>query len=370
MGNIHITTSREVQWMEVNPFCYLIVIFGIFLYCAEKRGCQSCACSRLFRTPTNASQKGIDPCIVNTLYLLLFFSCTSFILLETYYAEQCPIDPTHQYYNQAILMFVIAMFNKYDINYCAIFGTSLQAARNTKIAPWDHDSDFLIVKPNTDEKIQTLLNIIGQHLFEINLQYQQNNVAQLNLNELQIPQFVYEYNAQRNFIQIFKKGSLAHADIWLYENVDNKNITLKNDDYTNDEAAANIPYHWVFPTKTQLWPVYGDDFQVNMMNQFEKFAQSVFGKNYMTPYYHRLQCLENLVTKKASMERYAVYLLIVLITNFFAFRFFKPKIQKCLAGERIKDIKHDSYVVVNSNAYTDDVDGDYLTEEMKLQTAV
>ena len=70
------------------------------------------------------------------------------------------------------------------------------------------------------------------------------------------------------------------------------------------------------------------------------------------------------------MERYAVYLLIVLITNFLAFRFFKPKIQRCLAGERIKDIKHDSYIVVNSSAYTDDVDDDYLTEEMKLQTAV
>lgn len=214
-----------------------------------------------------------------------------FVLLEMYYADQCPVNAVHTAYNEQILLVTLAMLKQFQIPHTAIFGTSLQIARNTKIAPWDHDSDWMIEKPKTQTEISKLISDMTNYL--------------KNTGEYKIV-----YYAKRSLIQIKKPQYLrAHADIWLFENVDD-NI-LKNNDYT--VAVTEMPYDWFFPAKEVSWDAYQT--MAPMPNKFENYATAEFGPNYMTPYYNRMQCIENLVTQKAGPDTYMGWFIAIALAN-------------------------------------------------------
>ena len=325
--HFHLPTNREFEWMKVNTFVFLSLLILLVLYVLEKY----CRCEHNPLIKRWAS---------NVLYSILFVMITSCFLLESYYFEQCPLDGQHRHYNNVIMKFTLDMLEKNNIEYCALSGTSLQVARNSTIHPWDHDSDFLILKPDTDEKLSQLMDIIEEYVYQMNV---------LHSNDENV-EFYFVYHTERDLMQIFKKNSFAHSDLWLYakENIGNK-VFVINNDYTNDYASSHLEYDMIFPTKYQAWTAYGKSFRIRVMNDFHKYATDEFGENYMIPYYSRLQCLEILFTHKASNMRYFIYLIINICGIFIGFKFLKFRLKKYIFRINVQATSYEKKPKKNNN---------------------
>ena len=182
--------------------------------------------TRLVRCPNFIRRKPVQRMlhvILKCTYFMLTTFLTMSLLLEVYYIEQCPVNPVLRANNEQVLLITINMFRKLRIPYSATCGTLLQVARNSRIAPWDQDSDLIIEKPSSNNAIDNLMLLMNKYLSKKGY-------------------FNVVYFSTRDLIQIQKnEQSLAHVDIWLFENIDNR--TLKNSDYT--VTLKELPYDWV-----------------------------------------------------------------------------------------------------------------------------
>eukprot|EP00484_Ammonia_sp_Unknown_P025397 CAMPEP_0197025420 /NCGR_PEP_ID=MMETSP1384-20130603/5770_1 /TAXON_ID=29189 /ORGANISM="Ammonia sp." /LENGTH=233 /DNA_ID=CAMNT_0042453949 /DNA_START=323 /DNA_END=1024 /DNA_ORIENTATION=+ len=166
----------------------------------------------------------------------------------------------------------------------------LYILRGTLFPLYDQDSDILIVKPANPQLFVTELS---------------KAIANISMG------YRVLYNEKRHLIQVYK-GS-AHGDIWMYQETRNLGVqTLTLYDYTN--AVPNIEYSWIFPARTMKW----QGLQIRVAAQSDLIAQALFGDDYMTPRWHRIQCLENLATNKIAVYRMAGYVLLLVLANWIA----------------------------------------------------
>ena len=114
------------------------------------------------------------------------------------------------------------------------------------------------------------------------------------------------YVEHRDLVQIWK-GS-AHGDLWFYT-LDKSNMLMSNYDYTT--RVNQLDYTRYFPTQYIKW----QHIDVPMPKEEKYAAQLEFGNNFMTPQYHRFQCLENIVTNKISKCRMTVYFIMIISGN-------------------------------------------------------
>lgn len=197
------------------------------------------------------------------ILFLTFFSLIT-IFLELYYFNLCPVDNNRYKMTKHIFLKNVETLNKMNEKYTVSDGTILAILRNSEIPIWDQDSDILIEKPIEIYKwINTFKKIIG--------------------NEYSV-----EYKPKSNLIQI--KKDLAHGDIWLYKKINNELIN-----YHRTISQPVLNYDMIFPSKNIVWL---NKYNISVPNKSEIYAELVFGKNYMKPYYNRFQCIENVVTLK------------------------------------------------------------------------
>ena len=265
---------------QINPFLICSIVFVILLFVQCKR------------------TQNINNGKINILLILCITSIISCIILEEFYYEKCPIDPTRYYETLEIFSIELQALKQMKIEHIVYYGTLLYILRGTKFSVWDHDSDILIIKPqNVDAFLHKLSKTIENISSECHVVYFKN----------------------RDLIQIKKDN--AHGDIWLFQlknlsNNQNEKI-LVNHDYTVSHPI--IEYNLLFPSNHINW--FG--LKVPIPNNYQLAAKMEFGDDYMTPRYHRFQCLENIITGKISFARIILYIFIILISNFIAISILK-----------------------------------------------
>ena len=142
------------------------------------------------------------------------------------------------------------------------------------------------------------------------------------------------YHPKRGLVQTVR-GS-AHGDVWFFEErtvsarMDDgairKHKILFNDDYTM--PGPSVEYDVFFPSKKVQW----NGLRVPIPNRPEKASSIVYGDDYMTPKFARMQCLENIATNKISRFRWTVYALTLLMVNWMALSLRKMTNNKMYCG--------------------------------------
>eukprot|EP01084_Bolivina_argentea_P097733 175691_1 len=300
----------STQLDRINPFLISTILLAIGLYFQCKLFKSSRFDESSEQSISNCSTVGSIFKSSNTILILFVTSLICFLILESYYHEQCPVDPLR--YNQTLQIFTIniTVLKQMQVDHVAYFGTLLYILRQSLFAIWDQDSDILIIKPeNVDQFLDDFTNTI-------------NNIS---------IEYKVIYNEHRDLIQV--EHGKAHGDIWLYtlKNISTHNYKiLTNYDYTTKRPI--LDFDLIFPSHNVNWL----GFQVPIPHKEHSVAQYEFGEDYMTPKYHIIhQCLENIFTYKISVARSFTYLTILILGNIIAISIKKAMHNKEYCG-RIK----------------------------------
>jgi len=239
------------------------------------------------------------------MFILRWLVCIAVyvgFLLEIYFMQQCPISKERYDNNKHILKEHVRALKEMGVPFTAADGTVLHVLRNSPPAPWDQDSDLLIIKP---DEPQEFINEFKKHMG---------------------PEYVYKYEPDRGLLS--SALNHAHGDIWLVNHLDNDKLMV--DDYT---TSWTLPKSVIFPPREIKWTGFDEDpLLLYLPNEAEEYAEELFGKNYMTPYYNRNQCIENFFTKTSSFTYWTIWASITAFSYLFYSVHENREIQNALLG--------------------------------------
>jgi len=212
------------------------------------------------------------------------------ILLEIYVIQKCPISMERHNAVKNVLKEHARVLKEMEVPFCASDGTVLHVLRNSSIAPWDQDSDLFIIKPNnTQEFFAEFKKRMGS-------------------------KYGHLYVPERNLIQ--STQGHGHGDIWMLELVGDEKVGL----YDNHPGGSYFTHQksMFFPPREISWTGFDKNpLSLYLPNKAEDYASSMFGENYMTPYYNRNQCLENFATKTSNFTYWSTWVSVAFVSCLF-----------------------------------------------------
>jgi len=227
------------------------------------------------------------------------------IVLEHYWALQCPVAPARFHDMTRIFQLNVAFLEShYPGRAYVAEGTMLAVARgNNQLNIWDQDSDMFLVidaaKEDPESAAKTQTDREAASLVEkLNRFYDGKPGGP----------YTIVYEPDRWLVQVHGPDH-GHGDIWLWQKQHYEGLpVIFNPDFTFEglrtpTGGKRHPEEWVLPVTKMTW----NGVTLPVANQYSKTLENQYGGSFMVPYRNRLQCVENLGTKVFPSALFFLY---------------------------------------------------------------
>lgn len=314
------TVAKTVDWWNLNPFTAVWLVPTLLVLAVWYLG---------LPRPLKSREAGLQVRVLRIYQFLLPLVALAFacwLLLEEYVMAQCPVSQERYEETHELFRRNVQVLEAHGITWWADDGTILSIIRGNKgFNPWDQDCDTYAIYQGS-EWLGDLLDVlhVANHPHGVDVTYQPHR-SQIQMSnprgahmdiwiwrtENDTPESRVPQLRRREHGSSFGGGSIRLNSGGRPDNprsLPGPEEYLVNPDFTFSlYNAERFPVSMALPTTMVDWA----GMKVRMPASPHDRARHQFGPNYMTPYFNRFMCLENIGTGRPSSTRKLVWFVLI-----------------------------------------------------------